>query len=148
MTTNTSAMKNYKILLSVCALLIFWGTARADDRDAKKLTLKYALTTFVDAFSRGETDAFAELLDEHAKMTSSRGTSTVSYSKNDIIYMLKNTRGIEQNCKTSSSYIEVLPGMVKVKVTMVYSSFTKNNYVTMKQTKVGWRITNISSIFE
>ena len=141
-------MRNYKVLIMISALLVFAGTVEADDRDAKKLTLKYALSTFVDAFSRGETGAFAELLDEHVKMTSSRGSSTVSYNKNDIIYMLKNTRGVEQNCKTSSSYIEVLPGMVKVKVTMVYSSFTKNNYVTMKQTKVGWRITNISSIFE
>lgn len=141
-------MKNLKKIMSVIILTLISVTVSAEGRDARKLTLKYALTTFVDAFSKGDVTDFAELLDEHVKMTSSRGNSTVTYKKDDIIYMLKNMRGVEQNCKTNSSYVEVLPGMVKIKVTMVYSSFTKNNYVTMKETKQGWRITSINSIYE
>ncbi|MDF3077277.1 MAG: putative lumazine-binding protein [Sphingobacteriaceae bacterium] len=122
--------------------------ARANGTRAEKFSMKYTISTFVDAFAHGKISGLAQILDDKVKFTSSRGEKVLTYNKADILKMLKNIQGVEQNCKTEYSTIENLPGQIMMKVNMIYSSFTKSNYVTLSDTREGWKVTNISSIFE
>ncbi|MXV17807.1 hypothetical protein [Hufsiella ginkgonis] len=143
-------MKTLTIAFAACLMAATAFGAKADGtRTATdKMSMKYAVTIYIDAFSQGKLTGLAEILDENVKLTTSSGTDIRTYSKSDIIYMLKPTRDVEQNCKTSYSVIESLPNQVVVKVNMKYNAFTKVNYVTMAQTVKGWKITNISTVFQ
>ncbi|MDF3077028.1 MAG: hypothetical protein K0S09_917 [Sphingobacteriaceae bacterium] len=142
-------MKTLKITFASLALVLFTFAGKADGKKVdEKMSMTYAVKTFVNAFSHGKASGISEIFDDNVKLTTSRGSKIVTYSKSDILQMLKNTNGVEQNCKTSYSVIENLPSQVIVKVNQAYDSFTKINYVTMAQTDKGWKITNISSAFQ
>lgn len=142
-------MKTLKITLASLALVLVTFAGKADGAKAdEKLSMKYAVSTFVDAFSHGKIEGFAEILDDNVKLTSSRGNTIVTHNKSDILQTLKNLKGIEQNCTTNYSIIENLPSQVILKVNMNYETFTKINYVTIAQTTKGWKVTNISSVFQ
>lgn len=140
-------MKKLKLTIASVAV-IFLTFAGKEDHTRGALTMRYALNTFVDAFSLGRIDGFAGMLDDNVKLISSRDNNTVTYDKGDILQVLKNFKGVVQNCKTSSSLIETLPGHAIVKVTMAYDSFTKINYVTLAGSSKGWKIVHISSVFQ
>lgn len=142
-------MKTLKITFASLALVLITFAGKADGKKAEeKMSMKYAVNIFVDAFSHGKIAGMADILDENVKLTTSRGNNILTYNKSNILQMLKNINGIEQNCKTNYSLIESLPSQVIVKVNMAYDSFTKINYITMAQTDKGWKITNISSAFQ
>lgn len=142
-------MKSLKITLVALILITSGILVKADgSKKSYKLSMKYAVTTYIDAFIYGKIAGLEEILDANVKLTTSRGNSIITYNKMDIVHMLKSTKDVEQNCKTSYSVIENLPSQVIVKVNMKYNAFTRINYVTMAQTGKGWKVTNISSMFE
>lgn len=140
-------MKTLKIAAFTLAFLLVVFAVKAGTR-TEKFSMKYTISTFVDAFAHGKISGLAQILDDKVKLTSSRGDKVLTYNKADILKMLKTIQGVEQNCKTDYSMIENLPGQIMMKVNMVYSSFTKSNYVTLSQTAEGWKVINISAIFE
>lgn len=142
-----------KTLLTIFTFFTLTASAFAAKADGsktsgEKLSLKYAANAFIEAFIHGKSDGFAEILDNNVKLTTSRGNTTITYNKASIIQMLKDSKGVEQNCKTDYSVIESLPSQVILKVNMKYESFRKINYVTMTQTSKGWKVSNISSVFQ
>ncbi|MXV17706.1 nuclear transport factor 2 family protein [Hufsiella ginkgonis] len=142
-------MKTLKItFLVACAMFTALFTQAGTIKTANdKLSMDYAIVAYVDAFSHGKNENLASVLDKDAKMTVQRGKSILTYNKANILQIAKYTEGTEQNCKTSYSVIENLPGQVIVKVNLDYEKFSQVNYVTMLQTDKGWKITNVSSVY-
>jgi hypothetical protein len=113
----------------------------------EKLTMRYAIAAYVDAFAHGHFDGLPEVIDDSAKFTLNRGQKILSFSKTDIITSLKGQQNVEQNCKTTTRIVENTGNLVVYKVQMKYDNFSRINYVTMTDTGAGWKITNVSTVF-
>jgi hypothetical protein len=147
-------MKTLKTLLIALLLTATYNFAKATTTDtpntpdrSEKLTMRYAISAYVDAFVHGKSDGLAEIVDDNAKFCQTRGARVLSFGKNEILEHLKAQRNVEQNCTTTSRIVENTGNLVVYKVQMKYEKFSRINYVTMSDTGSGWKITNVSSVF-
>ncbi len=141
-------MKTLKTIFIALLVTLTFTVAKANTPNLKeRLTMRYAINTYVDAFTQGKTAGLAEIIDENAKFSHNRGQQVISFSKNEILQSLKNEQNIEQNCTTTVKVVENNTNLVVYKVQMKYQNFSRTNYVTMTDTGNGWKITNVSSVF-
>lgn len=141
-------MKTFKSFLAASVLILVTVTSFAkDEPTSQRLSMGFALKTYIDAISSGKIKPFAEILDNDVKFTVTRGEKIINYSRSEMLASMKASANIVQNCTTDYSIVEQNPTQAIVKVTMKYDAFSRINYVTMAQTSKGWKITNVSSVF-
>lgn len=141
-------MKTLKTTLIVLFITLTFTAVKAGTPSTnEKLTMRYAISAYVDAFVHGRSSGLANVIDDGAKFSQSRGSKIISFNKNEILESLKNQKDVEQNCTTTSKIVENTGNLVVYKVQMKYESFSRINYVTMTDTGAGWKITNVSSVF-
>lgn len=141
-------MKTLKITLVALSLLFSNVVVKADGTKAEeKLTMKYAVSTYVDAVCHGKTTGLSDLINDDAKFTNTRGKQIITHTKNDILKSFNNLSGVEQNCQVKSTLVESTPDQVIIKVLMKYEGFEKTDFVTMGLTEKGWKITNVASSY-
>ena len=139
-------MKTLKTTL-IALIITLTFTAVKANTPKEKLTMRYAISAYVDAFSQGKCSGFADLIDDSAKFSHMRGNKVICFSKSQIVESLKNQQNVVQNCATTTNIVENTGNLVVYKVQMKYDHFTRVNYVTMTDTGNGWKITNVSSVF-
>ncbi|MGI4021968.1 MAG: nuclear transport factor 2 family protein [Janthinobacterium lividum] len=141
-------MKTLKTIFIALLVTLTFTAAKADRPNIKeRLTLRYAITTYVNAFTHGKVGSLAEIIDDSAKFSHNRGEKIISFSKNQILENLNSQTNTEQNCTTITKIVENNSNLVVYKVQMKYQNFSRINYVTMTDTGNGWKITNVSSVF-
>jgi hypothetical protein len=144
-------MKTLKtIILGLIAVMAFGAASAKTTNPAKeKISVNYAVTTYVNAVAHGKTAGLSDVIDDNNfKYTMLRGENAMDYSKDDLLTSLKTSENVEQDCTTSVSVSENTPGVNVAKVVMKYKGFTRTNYVTLTDTSDGWKITNIYSVFK
>lgn len=135
---------------TIIALLLtvtYQFTKAATPNVNEKLTMRYAIAAYVNAFAHGRFEGLSEVIDDSAKFTQTRGQKIMSFSKNQILENFKGLENVEQNCKTTSRIVENTSNLVVYKIQMKYDGFSRVNYVTMTDTGAGWKITNVSTVF-
>ncbi len=141
-------MKTLKTTLIALLITLTYHVSKASVPNVnEKLTMRYAIATYVDAFTHGRSNGLADVIDDNAKFSHSRGQQVVSFSKNQILESLNSQQGVEQNCKTTTKIVENSTSLVVYKVQMKYDNFSRISYVTMTDTGAGWKITNVSTVF-
>lgn len=140
-------MKTLKAILTVVSMVFCFSSFAEDVPGTQKLSMDYALKTYIDAISTGKLKGLSEILDNEVKFTVTRGEVIVNYTRNEMLNSLKQSENIIQNCVTEHTIVEQNPTQAIVKVSMKYDAFSKINYVTMAQTSKGWKITSVSSVF-
>lgn len=140
-------MKTVKSLLATALIAISLSSFAGEDPKSQRLTMDYALQTYIEAITSGKVKAFAEILDNDVKFTVNRGKKIINYSRSEMLSMMKSTENVSQNCLTEHAIVQQSATQAIVKVTMKYDAFSKVNYVTMAETNKGWKITNVSSEF-
>ncbi|WP_419802910.1 nuclear transport factor 2 family protein [Mucilaginibacter sp.] len=141
-------MKTLKTIFIALLVTLTFTAAKANTPNLKeRLTMRYAINTYVDAFTHGKTAGLAEIIDDNAKFSHNRGQQVISFSKNQILQSLESEQYVEQNCTTTTKIIESATNLVVYKVQMKYQNFSRTNYVTMTDTGNGWKITNVASVF-
>ncbi|MGI4727337.1 MAG: nuclear transport factor 2 family protein [Janthinobacterium lividum] len=141
-------MKTLKKIFIALLVTLTFTVAKANTPNIKeRLTMRYAINTYVDAFTHGKSAGIAEIIDDNAKFSHNRGQQVISFSKSQILQSLDSEQNIEQNCTTNTKIIESTTNLVVYKVQMKYQNFSRINYVTMTDTGNGWKITNVSTIF-
>ena len=131
----------------IALLVTLTFTVTKADTPKEKLTMRYAISAYVDAFSQGKYSGFADLIDDSAKFSHMRGSKVICFNKSQIIESLKDQQNVIQNCTTTTKVVESTGNLVVYKVQMKYQNFSRTNYVTMTDTGNGWKITNVSSVF-
>src|SRR3978361_1141887 len=109
-------MKTLKTILLGLALVVGFGTAKADTPNDKKLTQNYAINTYIDAMTRGKLDGLNEVLDNTMKFSTLRGKSVLSYTKKEMLDFLESNKNVEQTCTTSTSIVQRDTNIEVVKV--------------------------------
>jgi hypothetical protein len=146
---NNNNMKTLKSIMLGLALLVIGTAAKAANKiDGDNLTKNYAINTYIDAMTRGKIQGFSEVVDQSAKFSMLRGTKVLSFSKTEVVDLIKANKNTEQDCVTSTSIVESNNDLAVVKVDMKYTNFTRSNYVTVTNTGSGWKITNVYSVFK
>ncbi|WP_207421267.1 nuclear transport factor 2 family protein [Desertivirga brevis] len=140
-------MKTLKTLLTAFLMVITIGAYADELNTSNKLSIDYALRSYLDAVSEGKIKGFAEILDGDVKFTVTRGEKIVNYSKSEMLSSLKSSEGVKQNCTTDYAIVEQNSTQTIVRVTQKYEEFTRVNFVTFNNTSKGWKITNVSSSF-
>ncbi len=141
-------MKTLKTVLIALLLTVTYNITKANTPNTnEKLTMRYALSAYVDAFTHGRSTGLADVVDDNAKFSHTRGQQVISFSKTQILESLKGQENVEQNCKTTARIVENTANLVVYKVQMKYENFSRVNYVTMTDTGAGWKITNVSTVF-
>ncbi|WP_374164417.1 nuclear transport factor 2 family protein [Arcticibacter sp. MXS-1] len=135
------------IITAFCIALSFTVFSKDDGAKDQKLSMSYAVQTYIDAMTLGKIKDFGEVLDNDVKFTMTQGQKIVNFNRAQMLSALKGSENMEQNCKTSYSVVEQNDAQSIVKVTMTYDVFTRTNYVTISHTDKGWKITNVSSVF-
>ena len=134
--------------LSTLVLMVFTLSAFASDEAAtEKLSMNYAVKTYLDAVSLGKLKGLAQVLDPEIKFTSTRGQQIIRHSKSDILSIFRNNENIRQNCVTDYTVMDVNTRQAVVKVTMKYENFSKIEILNMVNTARGWKITDVSTTF-
>ena len=140
-------MKNLKNLAGLLLTILSMSAFAADGEKSEKLKIDYTLNTFVDAMANGQMEDLRDILDERMKFTVVRFEKVISYSKSQFLNSLKQSENVVQNCDTDYEMEKIGSSHALVKVIMIYESFTKINYINLKNTKAGWKITSISSSY-
>lgn len=141
-------MKTLKQTLLALLITLTFTVSKANTPDKnERLSLHYAISTYVDAFAHGRSNNLAELIDDNAKFCQTRGQKILSFSKDQIIQNLKSQQNVEQNCTTTTKVVENTGNLVVYKVQMKYENFSRINYVTMTDTGAGWKITNVATVY-
>lgn len=138
------ALKSIFAALLISVIVTSVGYAKVDKG---YLTMDYAIKTYVEAVTMGKVKGVEEILDNNVKFTLAQGNKVINYNKMELINSLKISENINQNCKTNYSIIEKGDAQTIVKVKMDYENFSKINYVTISNTDQGWKITNVSSVY-
>jgi len=144
-------MKTLKTSILGLLMLVAFAAAKASPvkiYDDTKLTVNYAVNTYVDAISLGNYKEMTALLDDNLKYSIERGTKTMVFNKAQFLESIKGDQGVKQDCEVSTSVNDSTPDVTIVKVEMKYADFTRTNYVTMVNSAKGWKITNIYSSFK
>ncbi|MVN20977.1 nuclear transport factor 2 family protein [Mucilaginibacter arboris] len=141
-------MKTLKTTLLALLLTVTYSISKANlPNRSERLTMRYAISAYVDAFTHGKCAGLADVIDDSAKFSHTRGEKIISFSKNEILESLKNQQDVEQNCTTTARIVESTAKLVVYKVQMKYEKFSRINFVTMTDTGNGWKITNVSTVF-
>ncbi|MGI4752091.1 MAG: nuclear transport factor 2 family protein [Janthinobacterium lividum] len=141
-------MKTLKTILIALFVTLTFNAAKANNPTIKeKLTMYYAINTYVDAFAHGKTSGLASIIDDSAKFSHTRGEKIISFNKTQILENFDSQENTEQNCITTTKVVENNTNFVVYKVQMKYQDFSRINYVTMTDTGNGWKITNVTSVF-
>jgi len=143
-------MKAFKLITLAICFMLTYGVAGAIQLDSKaeKLTMNYALKTYVDAVHYGKLKGLSQVIDENARFTMKRGDKLISQTKDEVLEAMKKQENVEQNCQLSQSIVETLPNQMIVKINMKYDTFTRINFVTLSETNNGWKVSHVSSAFE
>jgi len=140
-------MKTIKLFSAAILMAFSLNSFANKEPEVNKLSMDYAVKTYIDAISSGKVKAFAEIVDKDAKFTITRGEKIINYSRSEMLGSMKHSENVVQNCNTDYMVVEQTPSQAIVKVTMKYEAFSRINYVTIAQTNTGWKITNVSTVF-
>jgi hypothetical protein len=143
-------MKTLKTIILSLAAVVAFGAASAKNinPESDKMSVNYAVSTYVNALSHGQNNGLNEVIDSNCKLTMLRGKSMLSFDKAQLMESFQTTQNVQQNCTTSIAVNETNTDLTLVTVTMQYAGFTRVNYVTLANTATGWKINNIYSVFK
>jgi hypothetical protein len=101
------------------------------------------LIKYIESTTTGQKHDFKTLLGDDFKQYIDCDRKTLNYNKKQFMNYLKLSQDLVYNCKTEYSFVEEDEDFVIAKVDMKFPTFTKTNYITLSNTKEGWKITNI-----
>jgi len=62
-------MKTFKSIIPALALLLMFGTAKANQKDDGAASRSIAINTYVDVMARGKLNGFTDVLDQGVQFT-------------------------------------------------------------------------------
>lgn len=138
MKTLKKSILTLSFLFGVC-LFVNAGVHIKAGVSAKEVLVKY-----IENSTSGEDHDFKELLGEDFKQYIDCDKKRFNYNKKQFLNYMKITKNVIFNCETEYSWLEQAEDFVIAKVDMKFPTFTKTDYITLSNTKEGWKITNIT----
>lgn len=137
-----------KTVLTFAFLFVACTLVKADLPNVANKKVAEVLVKFIESSTEGQPHDFRDLLSDDFIQYIDCDKKRFNFDKREFISYLKLVQNAEMNCTTDYSLIEEKEDFVIAKVDMKYPTFTRTNYVTMRNSGEEWKITNISVHFE
>ena len=144
-------MKNFnlkKSILAIVMVVVSIGFAKAGNQTQSAQSLNESVNQYVNLIKYGDLTNFSKMFTDDAKFSISRNGAVVSHSKSEELNFLKKNKGVTQQCEVLSSVVVNTEAYTVVKVSMVYDTFTRENFVTLVKAGKDWKINAVSSEFK
>lgn len=99
------------------------------------------LITYAECSSFGNTEYNKYLFTEDFQYENVSNNSKVG--KKEYLRFLKENKGLNYDCKTRSEILDLTNDTAVAKTTYTFSNFTRVDFVTLSQTKEGWKISKV-----
>lgn len=140
-------MKTLKTLTASLLVILSVSAFATTKPGNEKLEMNYALKIYIDAIAHGKVKPLAEVLDADAKFSIAQGNKISTYTRGQMLNLLKSSENVEQNCELDYNAVQENATQAIIKVSMKYPGFSKDSFVSLLKTSKGWKITNVSSGF-
>jgi hypothetical protein len=149
-------MKTLTTTILALIIVLSFGAAKADGTNntannnnaAAKMSVDYAVNTYVNAVTLGDIKELDGILDSNLKYSIERGNGKMVYNKAQTMDAFADDQDIQQDCITTTTVNNSAPDVTTVKVELQYVDCIRTNYVTFIKSEQGWKVTNIYSTFK
>ena len=144
-------MKNFNLKKSILALVMTVATinfAKAGDRTGTTQSMSTSISNYVNLIKYGNVSNFNKLFTDDAKFTISTNGKSISHSKSEEYSFVMRNKGVTQQCEVASAVVVSTDSYTIVKVSQVYDTFIRENYVTLVKSGNDWKINSVSSEFK
>lgn len=110
----------------------------------KFVKVESIIDQYIDATNYGETSLVDHLFTEDFKFATPNNGKTEMISRSALVKYLKKNKGIKLNAETNYSFVEKNDDCSIVKVTTSFNNFDRYDYITICNSKDGWKISHVT----
>lgn len=129
------------ILTAVLMVISLSSYANSIVNPLKEKMAKDILLNYVEATSIGSTAHNTYLFTDDFEYENTANHD--KFNKKDYLKFLKENEGITYQCKTTHEMLDQSGNTAVAKSTLVFENFIRVDYITMTQSKDGWKISKI-----
>ncbi len=122
--------------------------ASASDRSDSGQSMNASVSNYVNLIKYGDLSNFNKLFTDDAKFSIATNGKAVSHSKSEELAFCSKNKGVTQQCEVLSAVVVNTEAYTLVKVSMVYDTFIRENYITLVKAGKDWKINSVSSEFK
>lgn len=123
----------------------FSSFAKETTNPLKDVNTKKIALTYVEAISLGNIDFNKHLFTADFEYTNAAVNQ--SSNRSEYLAFLKANKDIKYNCKTTYEILDEAGATSVAKATMKFENFTRVDYITMVQTKEGWKVSKVVTTY-
>lgn len=142
---KTQTIKTLFIAIFLLAGISF---AKAGESNIDSRSFQYNVETYINKIKNGFNEDFSSILSNDIKFNLERNGKIITHGKNEELAFMKANSGTIQNCELASSTLVSTKNYSLVKISMIYPTFVREDYVTMLRTNENWKITEVTSVFK
>jgi hypothetical protein len=140
---------NFKTILIAIALLTGFNSFAATNHSLGEIkNVQFSVDTYISKLKTGYSADLANILSDDVKFTITTNGRTFTHGKSEELAFMKQNKDAVQQCKIVSTVLASRENYNLVKVSMVFDTFTREDYVTLVKSKDHWEITDVSSEFK
>ncbi len=143
---KTFNLKNY--FIAIMMIMATFSFAKADDLTESNKNMTLSINSYINLLQNGNTANIEKLFADDVKFNIRRGDQVLTHGKKEELAFFAKNKNLVQQCTVVSSIVMNSNNYSLVKVSMIYDSFTRENYVTMIKSGTEWKITEVSSDFK
>lgn len=134
------------IALIVTTAMTFLSTALfANEKNApvKFLKVETIIDHYIDASLNGNTELVDHLFSEDFYYSTPNNRSTETIKRRALIKHLKSLKGVKIESHSEYQFVEKNEDCSIVRITTTFETFQRHDYVTLCNSKDGWKISNV-----
>lgn len=144
-------MKNFNLKKSILALVMTVATisfAKANNPNGSAQSMDLCVSNYVNLIKYGDVSNVNSIFTPDAKFSVAANGKVINHTKAEELSFLQKNKGVTQQCEVLSAVILNTDTYTIAKVSQVYDTFTRENYVTLVKSGKDWKISAVSSEFK
>lgn len=138
-----------KIITTIAVLFTlvssFNASAKTNANPLKDVNAKKIALTYVEAITLGNTEFNKYLFTSDFEYRNA--ASDQISNRSEYLNFLKANKGLKYDCKTTYEILDEAGTTSVGKATMKFANFTRIDYITMVQSKDGWKISKVVTTY-
>lgn len=138
-----------KTLISLIAATVFtlvssFVFANSKPEPVKFLKVESIIDHYIDATNNGEVALVDHLFTENFKYATPNKGKSELVGRSTLVNHLKKQKGVKLAAESSYTFVEKNDDCSIVRVATSFEHFTRYDYVTLCNSKDGWKISNVT----
>ena len=131
------------IITSILVLATMFAEATERPEPVKFFKAESIIDHYLDATQHGNTELVDHLFTSDFYYSTPNNRSKESLNRKAMTTYLKSLKGVKLDCTSTYQFIEKNDDCSIVKVTTEFEKFKRNDYITLCNSKDGWKISNV-----